>query len=106
MATFAVNFVYLSPAVLSDPAWRHLHRFLQPGSRDKDQQALIVGRDLDIHQHPYLSIRAKDWESAGAKQVLIRHDVVASILEVSSHTTQVGFVDLSVVREQLKDQQV
>ena len=104
MATFAFHFIYLSPAVLTEPVWRHLGRFLHPGSRDQDQQALIVGRDLDIHQHPYLSIRAKDWENSGTKQMLIRHDIVASILEVTSHTSRVGFVDLSAVHDQLKDQ--
>lgn len=104
MKSFAVKFVYLSPSVLVEPAWRHLHRFLHPGSRDKEQQALIVGRDLDIHWHPYLSIQARDWESSGTRSVLIRHDIVASILEITSQTSQFGFVDLLDVREQLEVQ--
>ncbi|MFS4515345.1 hypothetical protein [Delftia acidovorans] len=104
MQSFAVNFLYLSPAVLTDPAWAHLGRFLHPGSRDKENQALILGRHLDLSWHPYLSFQAMDWESKGTRKVLIRHDIVASILEVSSHTNQLGFVDLSAVREQLKDQ--
>lgn len=104
MKSSAIKFVYLSPVVLEEPVWRHLHRFLHPGSREKDQQALIVGRDLDIHWHPYLSIQALDWESSGTRSVLIRHDIVASILEITSQTTQFGFVDLLDVREQLGDQ--
>lgn len=105
MQSFSLNFLYLSPSVLTDPAWKHLGRFLHPGSRDKDQQALIVGRHLDVQWHPYLSIHALDWENTGTLKMLIRHDVVASILEVKNHTNQLGFVDLSAVREQLKDLQ-
>lgn len=102
MKSLVVVFVYLSPVVLTEPAWRHLGRFLHPGSREKDEQALVVGKDLDIHWHPYLSIRALDWGSRGTRPVLIRHDVVASILEVTSQTSQFGFVDLSGVRERLE----
>lgn len=104
MKSSAIKFLCLSPAVLVDPGWHHLRRFLHPGSREKEQQALIVGRDLDIHWHPYLSIQARDWECTGTRSLLIRHDIVASILEITSQTSQFGFVDLSDVREQLEDQ--
>ena len=101
MRSFTVHFVYLSPDAL-EARWTHLHRFLHPGSREHDQQALIVGADLDIAHHPYLSIRARDWEGTGGRILLLRHDLVDSILEIRSHTNQLGFVDLSAVREELK----
>lgn len=61
----------------------------------------MVGADLDIARHPYLSIRARDWEGTGGRVMLLRHDLVDSILEIQSHTNQLGFVDLSAVREEL-----
>ena len=97
-----VHFVYLSPCVLDD-RWSHLHRFLHPGSRSHASQALIIGVDLDIAHHPYLSIRARDWAGTAGRVLLLRHDLVDSILEIQSHTNQLGFVDLSAVREQLME---
>ncbi len=104
MRSFTLHFVYLSPCSL-DARWAHLHRFFHPGSREHNQQALIVGADLDIAHHPYLSIRARDWEGVGSRTLLLRHDLVDSILEIQSHTSQLGFVDLSAVREELTEEQ-
>jgi len=98
--SITIHFAYLSPCVF-EARWAHLHRFLHPGSRKHDNQALIVGADLDIAHHPYLSIRARDWEGTGGRVLLLRHDLVDSILEIQSHTNQLGFVDLSAVREEL-----
>lgn len=105
MKSSDIYFIYLFPGVLVEPAWKHLERFFHVPTLENEKQALMVGCELDLHQHPYLSIRAKDWGGlGGTRRVLIRHDIVASILEVASHTSQVGFVNLSDVREQLADQ--
>lgn len=101
MRAFALHFLYLDLRVLNDPQWKHLTRFLHPGSQQHSGEALAVGTDLDLSYHPFLSIRAVDWANGGSRVVLLRHDVVASVLEVSNHTNQFGFVDLSDVRERL-----
>lgn len=100
MRSFALHFIYLRLQVLSDPQWNHLHRFLHPGSKEKAGEALVVGRDLDLAWPGFVGIQAKDWESTGSRSILLRHDLVASILEVSTHTNQFGFVDLTELREQ------
>lgn len=66
---------------------------------------MVVGKELDVSWRPYLPSHALDFESTGTRCVLIRHDIVASILEVTNRTTQLGFVDLTTIREQLQDQE-
>lgn len=107
MSARTIHFVYLFRDVVQKPPWAHLHRFLHPGAEKHDGQALMIGSNLDLNYHPYLSIRAAQWgDRRGSQVVLLRHDLVASILEVASHTTQLGFVDLSDARERLVDQPV
>lgn len=104
MRPSTVHFIYLDRRVLTDPQWRHLARFLHPGSLEHDGDAVVVGSDLDLNCHPYLSIRAAQWgDHTGSRVVLLRHDLVASIFEVATHTNQPGFVDLSDARERLED---
>ena len=97
-----LHFIYLVNSVLVDPQWEHLQRFLHPYSKTQNQEALLVGADLELGQ--YLCIRAKSWDGSGSQAIRLHHHMVASILDVPSHTTQLGFVDLSAAREQLADQ--
>jgi hypothetical protein len=98
-----LHFVYLVPEV-KGPKWEHLHRFLNPGAMEHDQQALLICRDLDISHHVFVSLRTKDWKaSIGGQVLLLRYDLVASVLEVRSRTNPLGFVDLDAVREELAE---
>jgi hypothetical protein len=105
MTILSVHFVYLGRCVLDNPQWTHLARFLHPGTRQQSGDALVIGSSLNLNFHPYLYIRAVDWVHTGSRVVLLRHDLVASILEVATHTSQFGFVDLRDARERLADQE-
>ena len=101
--SFKVHFVYLAPEA-TGPEWKQIHCFLHPEALEQDQQPMLVCRDLDMSHHAFVSLRAKDWaESKGTWLLLLRYDLVASILEVRSHTNQLGFVDLKAIREALAE---
>lgn len=65
MKSSDIYFIYLLPRVLAEPAWKHLERFFHVPTLENEKQALMVGCELDLHHHPYLSIRAKDWGGLG-----------------------------------------
>ena len=97
---FTLHFVYLSQAALQ-PEWQHIRDFLEPESLEKGQ-ALVICRDLDIGHHVFAKMLAKDWTvEKGTQPLLLRYDLVASILEIRRHTNPPGFVDLAALREQL-----
>jgi hypothetical protein len=81
----------MSPAVLEE-RWSHLHRFLHPGSREQAGWLAMACAELDISDHKFLSCRAKNFGPGGSVKLLLRYDLVDSILEVVSHTTQLGFL--------------
>jgi hypothetical protein len=98
-----LHFVYLVPEVKSQK-WEHLHRFLNPGAMEHDQQVMLICRDLDISHHIFVSLRARDWTvPSGGQVLLLRYDLVALALEVRSRTNPLGFVDLDAVREELAE---
>jgi hypothetical protein len=96
---FTLHFVYLHAAA-SDPQWYSLHRFLHPGSL-AEGQCVMIAVELDTSHGYFLRLRARDWtEKAGSKSLLLPYGLVASALEIRSHTNQVGFVRPEEIREQ------
>ena len=81
--------------VIEQPQWSHLHRFIHPGSRNEEGWKSIFCSNLDLSGH-YISCLVKDYSGGRAQNVHIRHDLVASILEVASHDKPFGFTSLEV----------
>lgn len=102
MKSSAHYFIYLAH-VLERPQYSHLKRFLHPGSLAAGE-LIVLATNLDLGFHPYLSAQVKDWANGGSRHVLLRHEIVVSILEVASHTSQFGFVDLSELPDKQTDQ--
>ena len=81
----------MNPVVLEE-RWSHLHRFLHPDSREQAGWLSVACAELDISDHKLLSCTAKNFGSGGSAKLLLRYDLVGSILEVVSHTNQPGFL--------------
>lgn len=97
---FAVHFVYLDP-VVAGTKWGHLHRFLHPGSLEAGECLILASK---LHEDScFLRIHARDWQAQGgesSRTLRLPYVLVASILEIRSHTTQIGFVRPEEIREQ------
>ena len=91
MASKKYHFIYLRPEI-EDEKWAHLHRFVHPGSRKQLGWAHLLCTDLELDHQPFLSCRAKNWKDGETKTILLRYDLVGSIVEVASHNDQLGFV--------------
>lgn len=97
---FTVHFVYLTQAALH-PDWQHIRDFLDPESLESGQ-AMLICRDLDMGHHVFVQMLAKDWtKEKGTCFLFLRYDLITSIIEIRSHTNQIGFVDLKKIREAL-----
>ena len=90
MASF--HLIYLLDAI-EDTQWSHLHRFLHIGTRSQSGFKSIFCKDLDL-SGTFLSCTAKDYSGGSPQKLLLRYDIIASILEVSSHKNPFGFVNL------------
>lgn len=97
--TRRLHILYLNPRALED-RWAHLHRFLRPGSREEAGWLSLTCAELDMTAHTFLSCKPKNWEGGKAPTLYLRYDLVDSILEVVSHTSQPGFVRPEEPREQ------
>jgi len=86
------HIIYLNPAI-EDERFSHLHRFLHPGNRNKTGWKSLLCSNLDTSHHTFLSCVAKNYSGSTPKRILLRYDLVDSILEVASHKRQLGFVD-------------
>ncbi len=91
MATKSYHIVYLNPEI-EDSRWSHLHRFIHPGSAQDPGWKSLVCTDLDTSHGVFLSCKAKNWTGEGARMIQLRYGLVDSIVEVASHTNQLGFV--------------
>ena len=78
---------------VEDPQWTHLHRFIHPGSRNESGWKSIFCSDLDMGGS-FISCLVKDFSGGKAKNLLLRHNLVASIIEVASHEAPFGFKNL------------
>ena len=85
------HIIYLVDSI-EDEQWSHLHRFIHPGSRNQAGWKSMLCADLEFVAGGFLYCRAKDYQSAPAKRVFLRLDLVASILELPSRNDQLGFV--------------
>jgi hypothetical protein len=79
--------------------WSHIHRFILRGGHSEPGWKGILCTDIDLSHHVFLSCKAKDNEDAGAKNIFLRYDLVASIVELASHNNLLGFVDSSQFQE-------
>jgi hypothetical protein len=86
------HLIYLLDEVESNQ-WSHLHRFIHPGSRNESGWKSIFCSDLDM-SGSFLSCLAKDYFGGKAKNIFIRHGLVASIIEVASDEAPFGFKNL------------
>ncbi|WP_180125518.1 hypothetical protein [Rhodoferax sp. BLA1] len=86
------HLIYLLDEV-EDPQWSHLHRFIHPGSRNEQGWKSIFCRDLDMSGQ-FLSCLAKDYSGGKAKNIFLRHGLIASIIEIASHDNPLGFKNL------------
>ena len=91
MASSTYHLIYFFNAI-DDEQWAHLHRFIHPGSRHEPGWKHLFCADLDL-SGPFLQCRAKDYSGGGAKRLHLNHGLVASIVEVSSHSNPLGFVN-------------
>jgi hypothetical protein len=94
MSKKSYHFIHLHPEA-KEQRWKSLNRFFHPGSLTHDDQATIVGTNLNLSHHAFIYIEAIQFKDRGTKPVHIPYSLVASILEVVSHETVVGFIDPS-----------
>jgi len=92
MAETTLHILYLRPEAMDD-RWSYLHRFFHPGTLEHNKRPVITCASLDMTHHVFLSLRAKNFAGKGTKTIHLRYDFVDAILEVSSHKSQLGFVD-------------
>ena len=103
MATTAYHLLYLNPEI-KDDRFAHLHRFLHPGSSAQIGWMNMLCTDLDLTHGYYLICKAKSYSGEGPKTVHIRYALVDSIVELSSHNIQLGFLDSNEIPSQPLDQ--
>ena len=91
MTTQFLHAVYLCHDVL-DQRWENLHRFLHPASLRNKKLAVLACFELDLSHHVFLTAFARDWKDGGNVHLSVRYDLVDSILELASQTSQLGFL--------------
>ena len=91
MDTRRLHILYLNSEVLLE-RWAHLHRFLHPGSKEQTGWLSMTCAELDMSEHTFLSCKAKSFGAGGPAKLYLRYDLVDSILEAVSHTSQPGFL--------------
>ena len=101
MSAKSYYLIYLTDQIENEQ-WAHLERFIHPGSRHQIGWKSLFCTNLDLGG-PLLICLAKDHSGGGPKNLHLNYGLVASIVEVSSHSNPLGFVN---PEKYLKSQEV